>query len=35
MKKWDIKRTRPRYGHKYTKQKMCLSIIMVLCINMV
>ena len=24
----DINRPRPRYGHKYTKYKMCLSIMM-------
>ena len=23
----------PRYGHKYTKYKMCLSIMMVICIK--
>ena len=31
--RYDIIRPRPRYGHKYTKYKMCLSIMMVLCIK--
>ena len=31
--KYDINRTRPRHGHKYTKYKMCLSIMMVICIK--
>ena len=31
--RYDIIRARPRYGHKYTKYKMCLSIMMVLCIK--
>ena len=26
----DINRTMPRHGHKYTKYKMCLSIMMVI-----
>ena len=26
--RYDINRPRPRHGHKYTKQKMCLGIIM-------
>ena len=26
-------RSRPRYGHKYTTHKICLSIIMVICIK--
>ena len=29
----DINRSRPRHGHKYTKYKMCLSIMMVICIK--
>ena len=29
----DINRPRRRHGHKYTKCKMCLSVIMVICIN--
>ena len=29
----DISRPRPRNGHKYTKHKMYLSIIMVICIK--
>ena len=31
--RYDINRPSPRYGHKYTKCKMCLSIMMVLCIK--
>ena len=27
----DISRPRPRHGHKYTKCKMCLSIMMAIC----
>ena len=30
---YDINRPRPRHGHKYTKYKMCLGIIMVICIK--
>ena len=29
----DLKRPRPRHGHKYTKYKMFLSIMMVICIK--
>ena len=29
----DMNRVRPRHGHKYTKYKMCLSIVMVICIK--
>ena len=29
----DINKPRPRHGHKYTKYKMCLCIIMVICIK--
>ena len=29
--KYSINRTRPKYGHKYTKYEMRLSIIMVMC----
>ena len=29
----ETNRTRPRYGHKYTKYKMCLSMIMVCAIS--
>ena len=32
--KYDINRPRPRYRHEYTKYKMCLNIIMVICINL-
>ena len=31
--RYNIERPRPRHGHKYTKYKMCLSIMMVLCIK--
>ena len=31
--KYGINRPRPRNGHKYTKYKLCLSIMIVLCIN--
>ena len=31
--RYDINRPRPRYGHKYTTHKICLSIIMVICIK--
>ena len=31
--RYDINRPRPRDGHKYTKYKMCLSIMMVICIK--
>ena len=29
----EINRSRPRYGHKHTKYKMCLSIMMVICVK--
>ena len=29
----DISRPRSRHGHKYTKHKVCLSIMMVICIK--
>ena len=31
--RYDINRPRPGYGHKYTKYKMSLSIMMALCIK--
>ena len=31
--RYDINRPRPRHGHKYTKYKMCLNIMMVICIK--
>ena len=31
--RYDINRHRPRHRHKYTKYKMCLSIIMVICVK--
>ena len=31
--RYDINRHRPRHGHKYTKYKMWLSIMMVICIK--
>ena len=30
--RYDIKRPRPRHGHKYTKYKICLSTMLVICI---
>ena len=30
--RYDINRPRPRHGRKYTKYKMCLGIMMVICI---
>ena len=30
---YDLNRRRPRHGHKYTKYKMCLSIMMFICIK--
>ena len=31
--RYDIKRPRPKPGHIYAKYKMCLSIIIVICIK--
>ena len=31
--KYDINRPRRRHGHKYTKYKICLDIMMVICIK--
>ena len=31
--RYDINRPRSRHGHKHTKYKMCLSIMMVICIK--
>ena len=31
--RYGINRTRPRHGQKYTKYKMCLSMMMVMCIK--
>ena len=31
--RYDINRPRPRDGHKYTKCKMCLGIMIVICIE--
>ena len=31
--RYNIYRRRPRHGHKYTKYKVCLSIMMVICIK--
>ena len=28
--RYDINRTRPRHGHKYTKYKICISMMMVM-----
>ena len=30
---YNINRVRPRHGHKFTKYKMCISIVMVICIK--
>ena len=30
---YDITRPRPRHGHKYTIYKMCLSLMMAICIK--
>ena len=32
-KEYDLNRPRPRHGRKYTKYKMCLSVMMVICIK--
>ena len=29
--RYDINRTRPRHGHKYTKYRMCLNMVTVMC----
>ena len=31
--RYNINRPRSRHGHKYTKYKMCLDIMMVICIK--
>ena len=31
--RYDINRVRPRHGHKYTKYKTCISIMIVICIK--
>ena len=31
--RYDIKKPRPRHGHKYTQYKICVSIMMVICIK--
>ena len=31
--RYDINRARPRHRHKYTAHKMCLSLMMVICIK--
>ena len=31
--RYNMNRTRPRHGHKHTKYKMCLIIMMVICIE--
>ena len=33
LQRYDINSPRPRYRHKYTKRKFCLSITMVICIK--
>ena len=32
-RRYDINRPRPRHGHKYTEEKMCLNIMMAICIK--
>ena len=32
-RKYDTNRPRSRHGYKYTKSKMCLSIMMVICVK--
>ena len=32
-RKYVINRTRPRHGHKYTKYKISLNLVMVICIK--
>ena len=32
-KRYDLNRSGPRHGHKYTKYEMCLSIMMIICIK--
>ena len=31
--RYDVNRPRPKHGPKYTKYKICLSIMMVICIK--
>ena len=31
--RYDINRPRPKHGYKYTKYKMCLSIMVAICIK--
>ena len=31
--RYDINRPRPRHGHKCTKSKMCLNVMLVICIK--
>ena len=31
--RYDINRPSPRHGHKYTKYKMCLGIMILVCIK--
>ena len=31
--KYDINRTRSRYGQKYTKYKICLGMMMIICMK--
>ena len=31
LRRYDVKKTKPRHGHKYTKYKTCLSTMMVMC----
>ena len=31
---YDINKPRPRHGHKYTKYKKCLTVMMAICIQL-
>ena len=33
LSRYDVNRTRRRHDHKYTKYKICLDIMMVICIK--
>ena len=33
LHRYDINTPRPRHEHKYTKYKMCLNMIMIICIK--
>ena len=33
LQRYDANWTKPRHGHKYTKYKMCLSMVKFMCIS--